>query len=129
MAWETRSNGNYYYRYVRTGKRVQKIYVGTGARAQAMARQDAQARAARAADREAAEALSLKLAPFEQLAEEADAEIHQLLKSVLQAAGFHWHRGEWRKKRHGNPDTNNPAGSEPGSVTDPRIGEVELGGG
>jgi hypothetical protein len=118
MAWETRSNGNYYYRYERTGQRVKKIYVGTGARAQAMARKDAEARTARVADQQAAAALSLKLAPLEQLADEADAEGNQMLESVLRAAGFHWRRGQWRKRRHGSTDTNSTA--DAGSVVDPR---------
>jgi hypothetical protein len=100
MAWERRSNGLYYYRSHREGRRVRKEYIGSGPTAILIAEMDRTIRADRAtwkADqrerRRSIEAADESLAVIDQATDIA-------LSNALIAAGFHRHnRGEWRKRR------------------------------
>ena len=102
MAWESRKGTKirYYYTAQKVRGRVEKVCFGSGHRAAEMARQDAQARAARAQDIAQARALEVELEPLERLTTEADEQVERLMEASLLAAGFHDHRGQWRK-RHG----------------------------
>ena len=96
MAWEARGGGRYYYRVVRDGGRVRRLYLGNGPVAELAARDvelrraERQARARSQARLESAEAASREL-----------AELTDLLAQVaLVAAGYHRHdRGKWRRRR------------------------------
>ena len=98
MAWETRNGkGPYYTRRRRENGRVVREYIGTGPQAEQAAQEDADARANKAlcaaawkAEKETAEAL-------DQAVESLDQGCDQLLAFVLEQAGYHYHRGEWRK--------------------------------
>lgn len=103
MAWEKRKRGGpYYYRSRRMGARVIKEYVGCGAAAEQAAQEDAQTReeqnAAVKALREVQEQLDAVTAPLRQMCDDFDV----LMKAVLLVAGYHNHRGCWRRRRDYN---------------------------
>ena|SRR5215216_1544108 len=99
MGWEERRGRPYYYRSVREGKRVRKEYGSGGALGQLAAQIDELKRLQRkeeeASWREEWDRLQ-RSAEFLRELEEA-AEI--LTRAELLAAGFHKHKGEWRRKR------------------------------
>jgi len=104
MSWETRKGrGRYYTRSRRVGNRIVREYVGCGSAAPIVAELDRQEREKRKreSDRRAAErVLDAAIdAQLDQVSELADLLAHGLLL----AAGFHNHRGEWRK-RHGSTE-------------------------
>ena len=99
MGWETRGNGSYYYRKVRTGGRVRSEYVGAGLVADMLAdidndgRHDAQVQQqARQAEAEAERRTAAALA-------EVDRMVQTMTAAVLIAAGYHTHRRQWRRQR------------------------------
>jgi len=102
MAWESRrgSKEQYYYRAERVNGRVKKTCYGNGRLAAEAAREDADARAARAADVAAAQKLTAEFEPLDQLGVELDEQVELLLEAVLLATGHHQHKGQWRH-RHG----------------------------
>ena len=99
MAW----SGSYYYRSVRRGNQVRRIYCGRGPAAELMATQDAQRGAERATQAQAARD---EQAPWD-AAESPFAELQYgldlLVRSCLLLAGYYRHdRGEWRLRHDRN---------------------------
>jgi hypothetical protein len=99
MAWERRGSNLYYYQSERIDGRVRKKYVGAGDVAQAIAHADESIRGSRAAHSERArvefeEAKTLASAG-EELCEAAEI----LAVAQLVAAGYHRHKGQWRRRR------------------------------
>ena len=99
MALENRDGNLYYYRSVRDGERVRKVYCGSGEVAATMARLDKRERRERAleaaeckAELEDLEALS---GPVEELSEAAEV----FARAHLVAAGYRRVKGEWRLRR------------------------------
>jgi hypothetical protein len=98
--WERRERGGRYYtRSRKVNGRVVREYVGTGPLAEFVAQMDALKRLRREErakawreERESLEALDRSL---EELYEAARV----LTQATLLTAGFHQHRGEWRKRR------------------------------
>ena len=101
MAWEGRKRGgSYYTRSRKVDGRVLREYVGGGIGGQLTAEADRIEREMREAEalkakreREKLEALA---APVLELSEAAEI----LARAHLIAAGFHRHKGEWRRERH-----------------------------
>lgn len=106
MAWETRDRGGRYYtRSRREGGRVIREYVGGGTTGEQAAAADAQRRAARDAER------ALLRAERER-AQEIDAELAALHRTVelltrghLLAAGYERHKRQWRMRREHTNET------------------------
>jgi hypothetical protein len=99
MAWERRGSNLYYYQSQRVNGRVRKKYVGAGELAQTIAHADETIRQSRAAQSERArveleEARTIASAG-EELCEAADI----LAVAQLVAAGYHRHKGQWRRRR------------------------------
>jgi hypothetical protein len=99
MAWEKRGDDFYYYQSEREGGRVRKKYIGRGQLAHIIAHADETRRTVKAQRRgRDAEAF----ADMEGLASAADG-IHEaaeiLARAELVAAGYHRHKGEWRRRR------------------------------
>ena len=99
MAWERRGSNLYYYQSKRVDGRVRKKYVGAGELAQTIAHADETIRQSRAAKSERArveleEARTIASAG-EELCEAADI----LAVAQLVAAGYHRHKGQWRRRR------------------------------
>jgi hypothetical protein len=104
MAWEQRRNtsNRYYYRSRRIADgRVVKVYHGTGLRGAQAADGDHQKRAERVRQlqrhRDLLNHIQLIAAPLLELCEACAV----ITEAAILAAGYHNHRGEWRKKRHG----------------------------
>ncbi len=92
MTLERRDGNLYYYRSVRDGARVRKVYVGAGEMARISHERDVLGRAGQEAERQRLEALS---APVLELSEAAEV----LARAHLIVAGCHRHKGEWRRAR------------------------------
>ena len=99
MALERRDGNLYYYRSVRDGEKVRKVYVGAGEFARIFAEGDILRRTSRKAQREREKAelerLEALAAPVEELSEAAEV----LVRAHLVAAGYHRRKGEYRRAR------------------------------
>jgi hypothetical protein len=100
MAWESRERGGRYYtRSRRVEGKVVREYVGGGALGEFTARTDAEEREHREAEaargRAEVERLEELAAPVVGLCEVAEV----LARAHLIAAGWHRHKGEWRRRR------------------------------
>ena len=120
MGWETRSGTKirYYYTYQKVNGRVKKTCHGSGHRAAEMARQDAKTRTARTQDVTMAQAIEAELEPLERLTTDADEQVDLIMEAALLAAGFHQHRGQWRK-RHGSHSNESIAPNSSNGPTEP----------
>jgi hypothetical protein len=104
MAWEQRRNSRtkYYYRSRRLADgTVHKTYIGTGPAAEVAANADQAQR-----DEEARQAAQHRdmLADVHSAVTQIDRFIYIcniITDAALLAAGYHNHRSEWRRKRHG----------------------------
>ena len=96
---ERRDRRLYYYRSVRDGEKVRKVYVGAGEIARISHEGDILRRTERDAQREKQraelECLQALAAPVEELSEAAEI----LSRAHLIASGFHTHKGEYRRAR------------------------------
>jgi hypothetical protein len=100
MAWHRGTGLPAYYRSVRAGRRVRRVYVGTGLRGALAAAEDACRREQRRALAQARRAEKGRWA-------EADAQLNRFIRltdmlsrAALMTAGFFRHcRGEWRRRR------------------------------
>jgi hypothetical protein len=95
-----RRNGNvYYYRSIRDGDRVRKVYVGAGETARVSHEKDVLGRTGRKARREREkedlERLEALAAPVLEVSEAGEI----LARAHLVAAGYHRHKGEYRRAR------------------------------
>ena len=101
MGWETRegSSGRYYTRSRRINGRVVREYIGCGPVAEAIAALDAEERRLRKEQlRRHREEMAAAQAVDEELKELAI--LSDLLVAVeLLKAGYHKHKGQWRKRR------------------------------
>jgi hypothetical protein len=98
MAIETRNGQPYYYRKRRIGRHVVSEYVGCGLIAEIEAEEDAQAQAERQARRAAWRAERERQAELDSQVDRACASIRAAVAAALEAAGFHRHKGQWRKR-------------------------------
>lgn len=96
MGWE---KGRYYTRSRKVNGRVVREYVGGGKVGALAARLDAIGRERREAESEAwrieREEMEALDAAVDKLCQLADV----IAKAAMVAAGFHRHRGEWRRRR------------------------------
>ena len=102
MAWEKRKRGGRYYTRSRRSpedRRVLREYVGSGPLAEIVAEEDRTKRelaeAARKREKTELERLEALIAPVEELSEAAEILAH----AHLIAAGYHRHKGEYRRAR------------------------------
>ena len=100
MGWETRERGGrYYYRSVRVGGKVRKEYLGVGEVAEALARSDETMRRVRELERGRWRAEVERLENLTDAARQLDDAAEVLARAHLVAAGYHEHRGQWRRMR------------------------------
>jgi hypothetical protein len=96
---ERRNGQLYYYRSVRDGEKVRKRYVGAGEFARICSEIDLLRRSSRRAQREQERAelerLEALIAPVLEVSEAAEVLAH----AHLIAAGYHRHKGEYRRAR------------------------------
>ncbi len=106
MGWE---RGRYYTRSRKVGGRVVREYVGAGRVAELVAQLDALQRQEREAKRAAWREVKAELDALEAGVVGLIRLTDLVAAAALRAAGFHQHKGQWRRKRHGN--ANPPDGS------------------
>ena len=99
MGWEERGGRRYYYRKRREGETVVSEYVGAGAFAELIAEAEELERARREQERTEVRAEEQALRRLRETVERAGAAARALTGGVLVAAGFHTHRGQWRRSR------------------------------
>ena len=95
MGWEQRGGRSYYYRKEREGAHVRSVYVGAGPRTLLVAQPEEEAWAERAQLRE----LCARDDEIDRHIEAACQFVEEQTKAVLARAGFHQHRGQWRRRR------------------------------
>jgi hypothetical protein len=99
MALEKRGGNLYYYRSIRRGDKVRRVYVGSGELATIAHERDLMERAQkehrRQEERRELEKLESLAAPVLEIGEAAEV----LTRAHLVAAGYRRHKGEWRMRR------------------------------
>jgi hypothetical protein len=99
MALEKRGANLYYYRSVRDGEKVRKVYEGSGELARIAHEREIMSRAVREherrAEREELDRLVALAAPVEELSEATEV----LVQAHLVAAGYRRYQGKWRRAR------------------------------
>jgi hypothetical protein len=99
VALERRNGNVYYYQSVRDGEKVRKVYGGSGELARIAYEREIMNRAARQHERQESakelEGLEALAAPALELSEAAEI----LVRANLIDAGYHRHKGEWRRAR------------------------------
>ena len=104
MAWENRKGvGRYYTRSRRVGGRVRRVYIGAGLLGELAAAQDELRRVLKGLVRlREEESIRERMDPIRKISDEV-AEIHaaceKSLGEYLKGLGYHYTRGEWRRKR------------------------------
>jgi hypothetical protein len=100
MALEKRGGNLYYYRSIRRGDKVRRVYVGSGELATIAQELDLMERAQeehrRQEERRELENLESLAAPVLEVGEAATV----LARAHLVASGFHKRKGEWRRERN-----------------------------
>ena len=99
MAWERRGGNLYYYQSERVDGRVRKKYVGTGEIAELVAHADETIRRTRAERRERVRAELEEARGLASAADELNEAAEILARAEIVAAGYHRHKGEWRRRR------------------------------
>jgi hypothetical protein len=101
MSWETRGvYGPYYTRSRRVDGRVVREYVGAGPLADIIAQADEAEREARRLQRQREREQMEQDRELDDLFGAYSAGVDELLRSALEAAGYHQHKiGEWRRAR------------------------------
>jgi hypothetical protein len=100
MAWEYRGEaGPYYTRSRRRNGRVVREYVGRGFPAEQVIRQDAEARASREAARSAIARERDSHEAARGSLQALKAQLDSLTSAAIEAAGYHQHHGQWRRRR------------------------------
>jgi hypothetical protein len=97
---ETRGDRSYYYRCKRSGRVVQRIYIGTGVKARAAAAEDARRRERHQAGLAEWSALRSDLDAADTLVDELDRLTSAMISYLLISRGYHRHaRSTWRRRR------------------------------
>src|SRR5262245_32370918 len=97
MGWEFRRGRRYCYRSVRVNGQPRRLYVGTGLVAEQYARQEAERRRQRQAQRDALRTEQARVVVADRALAELVALTGLLARAWLLKAGLHEHHGEWRR--------------------------------
>lgn len=104
MAWEERNGNRYYYHKRRIGDRVVSEYMGGGELAEAFAYLDGIDRQRDDLEREATRAEQEAQREIDKQIDEMISLARTLADATLLAAGYHRHKGQWRKRRERHTD-------------------------
>lgn len=99
MAWEERNGRRYYYRKRRIGKTVVSEYVGSGWVGEAAAALDELDQARRKSEQQAQQQVRSQHMKVESDVERLQDYTRALTRAALILAGYHPHKGQWRKRR------------------------------
>lgn len=97
MGWE--KDGRYYTRSIRVGRQVIREYVGCGFVAEVAAQKDYQQREERDRTRTLLKAERDADRKQERILRKYCKSVDTILMQVLMAAGYHNHKGQWRRRR------------------------------
>ncbi len=97
MAWENRNGRLYYYRKRRVGRRVVSEYLGTGEFTQLLLDMEETDRNRARAKRQAEQLEIAKWLALDQETNWALDMCSDLVSAALLLAGFHTHKGQWRR--------------------------------
>ena len=100
MTLEKRAGNLYYYRSVRDGDTIRKVYIGSGELARTAHEWDLVHRATQERERQEVEREREKLEALAAPALQLDHAVEILARAHLIAAGCHRHKGEWRRARN-----------------------------
>ena len=99
MGLEQRSGRFYFYEKRREGRRVVSIYIGGGVMAFVAAEMYAQDRRKRECQHRKQQKLHNEQKEIDRQLARAEKTLATILCAVLCSAGFHQHKGQWRKRR------------------------------
>ena len=99
MGWKTINGHRYYYKSKRVGGRVESTYFGAGESGSLMAELAAMDRLDKAAERQEQQAEREESDAEERAIAEWFDHVQAVADAVMVEAGFHKHRGQWRRKR------------------------------
>ena len=97
MGWE--KDGRYYTRSRKVNGRVIREYIGGGEVGALVAQMDAIEREQREFERECWRLEKEEMEAFDASVEKVSQMADIIAKAAMVAAGFHRHRGEWRRRR------------------------------
>jgi len=100
MGWEQRGGGMYYYRKRREGDRIVSEYVGSGPLAELASTFDDLAREKRSLRRKRMQQEREAIRAVDAKVEEICSMVRALTCGALLSAGYHTHKGQWRRKRN-----------------------------
>ena len=101
MGWEDRNGNSYYYRKRREGKRVISEYMGGGLSGQFAEILDMEDRQEADYRRRELGEQKLQAAPIDNQVNEIEEYTRTITRACLLLAGYHTHKGQWRKRRNG----------------------------
>jgi hypothetical protein len=101
MGWEQRGNNRYYYKKEREGSRVKSTYVGRGEVAHMVAQIQSSSSLIERYARVVKTPQALEQEKAEVELEQLTDRVHVITQAALLTAGFHTHKRQWRKMRHG----------------------------
>jgi hypothetical protein len=99
MGWKTIKGRRYYYKSEREGGRVKTTYFGAGESGLLMLLLQLEDRAEREAEREKRQADKEEFETEEKAVAEWFDDVQTVADAAIVAAGFHKHKGQWRRKR------------------------------
>jgi glycine/serine hydroxymethyltransferase len=102
MGLEARGSRLYFYEKKRVGRRVFSKYIGGGLVAAMAAEASATARQERDQQRREQRRIRDEQKQIERQLDEQGSIVAETTGQFLRLAGFHQHKGQWRKKRIGN---------------------------
>lgn len=105
MGWKTINGRRYYYQARRVGRRVVTEYVGGGRVAALIAEFDGQNRAARAAALDAERARRQEDRDLDAALDTLVTEARSEADALIEAAGYHLHKRQWRRRRRSGRPT------------------------
>jgi hypothetical protein len=100
MAWEERNGRRYYYRKRRIGKTVISEYVGVGWIGEAAAAMDALDLAEQRSKQQAWQREQSEYMEAEREVRQLGELTRMLTRATFLLAGYHPHKGQWRKRRN-----------------------------
>ena len=99
MGWKTINGRRYYYKSEREGGRVKTTYFGAGESGLLISLLELEDRAEREAEREQRQAEKEEFETEEKAVAEWFDDVQAVADAAMIAAGFHKHKGQWRRKR------------------------------